>query len=265
MILLYLDESGDSNDWQHYNHFVLGGFAIHEGQIRKFSEKLDRIQAKYFPNFTVPIIFHASEIRNGKGRFGHFNRNKRDRLLSELYHVIGNARYPNLVAFATAMHISAVANSTQALRETLEDISIRFNTYLVRRFKRGAKHKGLVIIDQHREERYREHMSEFRELGTKLGYIGNIVDIPYFAKSRHTRMIQLADLVAYAVFRYYEKNNDLYIKMILDSFDKRSQTHPPDGLKHITSLSYSCQCLDCSWRRALVSRLIRILIDFISF
>lgn len=246
MYLLYLDESGNPNGWQEQKNFVLGGVAIHEGQIYGLSKQLDAIQEKYFPGILISINFHATDIRRGKGHFKDFTPDTRDQILRDVYSVIHNSRFPNLVAFATVMNISAVQNAMQVRRETLEDVCLRFNTFLIRFAKAGTPTKGLLIIDRHREDEYRQLIGDFQNSGTKAGYIGNIVDIPYFARCHMTRMLQLADFCVNAVFRFYERNDSRYFDMIQPRFDRRHKNHPPDGLKHITN--EPCSCIACAWR-----------------
>ena len=123
--VLYLDESGDTSsvrNWRTQNHFVLGGIAVHEGQIYNLTQHLDELQQLFFPQFRMRIAFHASEISSGHGRFRQLAPDERQRLINEVYNVILNAGFPNLVAFATAIHVSAVENPEQALHDTLEQL-----------------------------------------------------------------------------------------------------------------------------------------------
>ena len=88
MYLFYVDESGDPDGWQDQNNFVLAGVAVHEGQIRHFSEELDAIQARFFPTISVPIELHASHIRAGKGtRFRSLTDEQRNQLMPAVYDV----------------------------------------------------------------------------------------------------------------------------------------------------------------------------------
>jgi len=244
--ILYLDESGDPYGWHRYTHFVLGGVAVHEGQVTRLAKALDGIQAQYFPKISIPINFHAEHIRVGRGLFSKLHPNVREMILSDIYDLINLARSPNLVAFATAIHITAVKSPSQVLRDALEDLTERFNTFLLRQHKAGRTSKGLLIIDQAHQERYRELLREFQIAGTKHGYLGNVIDIPYFAGAQDTRMLQLADHCAYATFRYYEYNDLSQFKKVLPRFDKRGPDLPPAGLKHITK--EACNCAACSWR-----------------
>jgi hypothetical protein len=182
-----------------------------------------------------------------KGNLKHFHLKKREEIMSDVYDIIASIRFPNLIAFATAMHISAVDNIEQVRRDILGDICQRFNTFLIRQHRAGKPSKGLLIIDRNQAEQYRQLVNDFKIGGTKYGYIDNIVDIPYFARCPDTRMLQFADFISNAVFRYYERNETTQINKIVSKFDKREKDHPPDGLKHIVHVD--CDCIACSWRK----------------
>ena len=244
MYVLYLDESGDPNGWstRPQNHFVIGGIAVHEGQIHTLTSQLDQIQNDFFPGIRVPIAFHASDIRNGRDRFRQLLEADRVRLLDSVYSVLRNARFPNLIAFATAMHISCVVSADQVLHDTFGDVCMRFNTFLVRQYNAGYKDKGLLVIDQAHEESYRHLVADFQRSGTSHGYLGNVVDIPYFAGRRDTRMLQLADFCASAVYQHYEHNDSVHFHSVFDRFDRKlPRRQPPDGLKHLTRLQCACE------------------------
>src|SRR3972149_9089998 len=178
MYLLYLDESGDANGWQSQQHFVLAGVAVFEGQITNLDNKLQSVQEKYFPRISYPIAFHATEIRRGKGQFAAFTPKIREEILQDIYYIITNTRFPELITFSTVMHLSAVQNPLQVRRDTLEDICQRFNTFLIRQHKAGQTSQGLLVIDRNREDDYRQLIAEFKQTGTRYGYLGNVVDIP---------------------------------------------------------------------------------------
>jgi hypothetical protein len=247
MYLLYLDESGDANGWQEQQNFVLAGIAVFESSVSILDSELQKVQEKYFPNVTIPIAFHATDIRRGKGQFSQFLPNIREEIISDIYDIIKNTRFPSCLTFATAMHISRAENSIQVRRDTLEDICQRFNTFLMRQHKANMSSKGLLIIDQNRENEYRQLISEFRQSGTKYGYLGNVVDIPYFARCHETRMLQLADFVANATFRYYEKQVTTDLEKIFDKFDRQYKDGPHVGIKHFTK-NLNCPCKACSER-----------------
>jgi len=243
MYLFYLDETGDHQSWNDQDNFALAGVAVHEGQVRGLSVKLDQIQADYFPGISVPIEFHAQHIRSGKGRYRHFPQETREELLGALYRVLNEAHFPNLVMFASAIHVSAVNSPDQALKDCLADICRHFNEFLVRQYKAGFPNKGLLIIDASgRDKDIRRLMHEFSRTETDDAYFGNIVDVPYFGDSGHTRMLQLADHAAYAVNRHLNHGDHEYLHRIIDRFAKRSRFGRPVGFRHLVGAGHQCSC-----------------------
>lgn len=245
MHILYLDESGGPNSWNVQNHFVLGGVAIHEGQIDAIVKRVNAVQREFFPGINVPIHLHATEIREGIGRFRLMQRARREELLEKIYEIINDFHFPNELVFAVAMHVSSVENSNQALHDTFEEICSRFNNFLIWQYRSGFPSKGLVILDEVRMGEYRHIMDELHNLGTRYGYLGNVVDIPYFAKCNETRMLQLADFISNAVFRYYEKREERYLNMVLPVIYRKPITNKIDGAKHITKET-NCTCFCCT-------------------
>ena len=244
MYLFYLDESGDPASWDSNDNFILAGVAIHEGQVRRLSEKLNSIQKKYFPSIQIPIEMHAHHIHSGKGRFRSVPKEKRIEILKSAYDVIARSGFPNLIAFVSGIHVSSVRNPPQALKDCLEDICTSFNRFLIRQYKAGYTDKGLLIIDcSGRDKRIRELMTEFECQGTRHGYLGNIMDVPYFADSGHTRMLQLADLLAFAAGRYFNSRDDTYLNIILNRIDRPSPKGKLIGLRHIIADNIHCKCI----------------------
>ena len=247
MHLLYVDESGDPRGWKVQRHFVLGAIAVHEDQIQKLTKEMDDIQKKYFPLIHISIPLHATDIHEGKGHFDNFTREKREELLLDICRLIGKQTFPRFVSFATAVHISALQSEKEALDMVIEDLTNRFNIFLNRLRSKGLPSKGLPIIDQAHQERYRELIALYQKRGSRYGYLGHFIDIPYFATARDTRMLQLADVCAYSVFRYYEKNDHKFFDTLFPSFDKVAPDGGPDGLKHLTE--EDCSCVACKWHK----------------
>jgi hypothetical protein len=190
-------------------------------------------------------------MKTGNGRWRNVPEDRREKMLLEVYDVMANAPFPTLIAFSTALHISkAVESESGNLRIVFEDMCLRFNRFLIRSHKAGNPNKGLLIIDDAHRKHYRDCICEFRREGVKGTYIYNIIDIPYFSASQDTRMLQLADFVAYAVYRYFEKDDSIYLDKIMPTFDRRDkvETSHADGLRHITK-NLACDCVSCSWRR----------------
>ena len=246
MRILYLDESGGPNSWDDQNNFVLGGVAVHEGQIYSLTRELNMLQEKYFPDISIPIEFHVRPIRQGKGpHFNKFDFETRCKIIDDVYDIVNDCGFPNLIPFATVMDISAVKNSDQVCRDCFEDVCQNFNLYLYDQYKQGFPNKGLLVIDRGRERQYRQHFGELKKSEAVKEYLGNIVDIPYFAACKETRLLQVADFISNAVFRYYEWDVTDNFDKISSLFFQGSYLYPVKRLNHITR-DESCQCCACN-------------------
>jgi hypothetical protein len=192
----------------------------------------------------VPVEFHAEHFKHSKGWVKTFSLPLREQILEDIYKVIHNTRFPNLFVFAAALNIDSAVNAEQVRRDTFEEICSRFNNFLIWEHRVGYSSKGIVIIDKNREEEYLSLLRKFQNR-TKYGYLGNVVDIPYFAQSHETRMLQLADFCSYAVYRYIEGDDDSYFKIIQPRICRKPIDHKLDGFKHIIK-DRNCKCLACN-------------------
>ena len=252
MDILYLDESGDPNGWKVQRNFVLGGIATHENEIYRLSNKLNELQKKYFPDRIIPVEFHATQIRNRKDAFRHFNREERIEIMSDVYSILQKEHFPNVILFATSINISAVRSQSHVTRTCFENVCQNFNlnlynAMLIAKQKGTRFSKGLVIIDRGRERRYLQLFDEFRNEKEVEKYLANIVDIPYFAACSDTRMLQYADFIANAVWEYFEKGDCENIDKIRHLFYRGTRTWAVPGLNHITN--EDCDCYSCEFKR----------------
>ncbi len=68
--------------------------------------------------------------------------------------------------------------------------------------------------------------------------------MPFFVDSKATRLIQYADLVSYALWRKFEKQDDEFFDAVSDAFDREgSVVH---GLHHYKNRSEFCDCPGCA-------------------
>ena len=219
--------------------------AIHEGQVYSLTKEMNDLQEKYFPGIKVSINFHASAIGYGKGpHFDKFNEAEREEILDDVYNILHKSYFPNLIAFATCIDISAVTGPSQVTYDCFRAICQNFNLFLYHQYRMGHRNKGMLIIDKGREKQYHQMFYEFKKSPDVQEYLANIIDIPYFGASSETRMLQLADFVANAVFRYYESGITKHMDLILPRFYRGPRYHPTRGLNHITQEA-TCQCYAC--------------------
>jgi hypothetical protein len=236
MHILYVDESGDGGAATGSSrHLVLCGAAMHEGQWRKLTKQLDDIQRNNFPTAGAFLELHASEMRTGSRSFRHLPRPSRVQAIQEVYHTISSTA--GLTLFAAAIDKPAFKLKYQgkvdAYRGAFEGLSTMFDFFLQRKQSQSQRvGRGIVVFDEARpslSKEIRRLLAEFQAGGTRWSSLSCIIETAFFFDSRSSRLMQIADFAAYAVYRWYEAGDDTYLKLIYNKFDKRgSKLH---GLK----------------------------------
>ncbi len=247
MHILYLDESGTHNAC----YFVVAGLAVFERRTYYLARELNQLQARYFPDSTGHIPFHASALHAPESRvpppFNSLSSEQRRSLLRDIYQVISDS---DVRIFAVAME--KVSISENPYERGFEEIIIRFDRMLARIHReRDEQQRGLIVVA---ESSYRENLEilarRIAEEGHRWGDIHNLADIPYFAPANNTRLLQLADFVSNAVFGRYESGYARYFDQIAARFDQ-DQEGRLHGLVHVAGDRRDCYCLACPNRRIL--------------
>ncbi len=257
MYLLYLDDSGSVENTNE-NYFVLGGICVPERSIKWLSFKLDELAKEYETDVmkAPQIEFHAAEIFGGRSEpwknltddNGKKNKEHRIEIIKKVLKVLDEA-YNNITAFACAVHKASYPG--QDPREiAFEDLCSRFDIFLRRKRtdpKDKYPHTGLIIFDENAYSEQLEKLSmNFRVEGTQWRNLYNIREVPFFVDSKASRLIQLADHIAYAIFRKYNAADDNYYRCIEGRFDKdNGSIH---GLVHLQKYNPNCTCPFCLTR-----------------
>lgn len=228
MFILYVDESGDGGSVAGSSaHLVLCGVAMHEGQWRALTNQLNEIQVRKFPTAGAFLEFHASEMRTGARSFRGLPRLARDQAIQEVYQTIARAR--GLTLFAAVVEKAAFRakyqNRVEVYRGAFEGLSTMFDFFLQRKQSQVRRVvRGIVVFDEARPslaKEIRRLLAEFQAGGTRWASLGCIIETAFFFDSRSSRLMQIADFAAYAVYRWYEHGDDGYLSQIHHKFDRR--------------------------------------------
>ena len=248
MHLLYLDDSGSIAN-KNEEYFVLGGVSVPETSIHWLSDQLEGIAAQIDPANSRQVEFHASEIFSGRHNpWNAFRaREERAHIIKEVLLVLKNA-YPEIVVFACAIHKESFPKD-DLMSKAFEDLSSRFNMYLHRLSTAGKYERGIIILDKTTYENSLQELAKsFRIEGNRWGSrLKHIPEVPFFVDSKASRLTQLADHIAYAVFRRYNAGDLNYFNCIEDRFDRSEGII--HGLAHLQINNPHCTCPACITRR----------------
>ena len=207
------------------------------------------LQDQYFPG-GPPIDFHAAPIRAGRDRWRSLTKETRRAVLQDIGSTITGAVGQGLFLFGAVIEKSANHTGEDAVKEATEQVARRFDRLLQRFYLQTPSdpQRGLLVFAEGRfHKRARLWVQGFRELGTRWGVLRNLSDIPYFAAANETRLLQIADYVAYSLFRLYEHRDPSLAGPILGRFDHDGGVI--HGLVHVGG-SRGCDCPACASRRA---------------
>ncbi|MBF0476356.1 MAG: DUF3800 domain-containing protein [Deltaproteobacteria bacterium] len=247
MYFLYLDDSGSvANRDEEY--FVLAGVCVPENSVPWLNAKIEDLAAEIPLEDPGRVEFHAADIFGGKKPPWDMYSVRIDRinLIKKVLYVLQKA-YQEIVIFACAIHKKSYPK-VDAFKLSFEDLCSRFNLYLHRMYQAtNVPQKGIIVLDKCAHEMSLQQLAlEFRQVGTRWGHLKNIIEVPFFVDSRSCRLIQLADHIAYAVFRRYNADDLTYFNCIEGRFDRHDGII--HGLVHKQLCNQTCTCPACLTR-----------------
>ena len=248
MYLLYIDGSGSIKNPKE-NYFILGGISVFERQIFHLIRDIDRFVESLDLGDPEDIELHASVIANGRERpWKGIPRKRRLQIIEDALEIVRQSHASSKL-FAIAVH-KAQRAPNDPVEYAFEEICNRFNLQLRRIYIRAAKgaegaHRGLVVMDK--SDNYESALQSlarvFRKGGTRWGELRNMAEVPLFVDSRASRIVQIADLVSWAVWRRYELQDTRYFDKIVPRFD--SEGGVLHGLVHFRPAGEDCHCPAC--------------------
>ena len=209
MHLLYLDDSGSVPD-PRQKYFIIAEFSTFERQSYWLANGLDNVIAKHSTYVPPEIELHGFPMLQGANEWKGIPQHIRLEILTESLGVLANSLYSNRV-FGVA--VLKAKSPKDPVEFCFEQLCNRFDRYLRRLHLRGDTQRGLNLFDKHAKERSIQNLAtDFRQIGHSWGVVTNLADVPVFMDSKASRLIQLADLVAYSMFRHFERGDSRFRK-----------------------------------------------------
>lgn len=241
VILLYVDESGriDPDD-----HFVIGGLAIHEADVRAFNRTLDTLAAHHLSPHLQHLELHAQWIRTGKGPWGRIPRSVRDGFLHDVPRLLGTFGGHHGYGLFAVVRAPQAVPAADPLERTFEELLLRFQEMLKRLGRQGDDQMGLGVADESKYEGVLQPLvQKWRTRGTRFAPLSRLAEVPLFVDSRATRLVQAADFVVHGVYRYYRAGDARLFTPMLGAFDTDGGVL--HGLVHLVRDYRRCPCPAC--------------------
>ena len=219
MYLLYTDESEIFPDGGKVpRYFALVGVSVFERQTHWISVELEKIAARFNPGESRSIELHGSPMFGGGGFWRTQPKETRIQAIKDVLHVLANSHRSNRI-FASVVERDAVAD--HPMDYAFEQLATRFDYYLGRNgFSHKHPQRGMVLFDKSAHEKtIQSATAVYRDKGHQWGRLKYFAEVPAFIDSRSSRLIQLADIVAYAINRKIARNDEQFYKIIESRFD----------------------------------------------
>jgi len=220
MHLLYLDESGSVSD-PTQKHFVLAGLAVFERSTHWIETELNRIAERFAPDDPYSIELHGSPMRSGSQGWSRHPRADRTQAMIDALSIGIAKNHPGSVRLFGAVLDKQKFSGQDIAQVAFEQLSSRFDQFLGRLYReKGDKQRGLILFDKSATERRIQTLArDFKHTGHSFGVTRNYAEVPVFLDSQASRLIQLADLVAYGTFRHFEHQDSTYFDSFKHCFD----------------------------------------------
>lgn len=154
----------------------------------------------------------------GRNMWRKFDKVGRHQAMADALRVYAKS-HPSNRLFASVIRKSA-ASPKDPVELAFEQLASRFDKYLIRLHNQGDSQRGLIVFDKTTYETTIQTLAtDFRTKGYTWGIIRNFAEVPLFLDSKASRLIQLADLIAYAIYRNYEKGDSSLYSLIQHRFD----------------------------------------------
>jgi hypothetical protein len=246
MHILYVDDSGSVENPDE-RHFVLGGVAVFERGIYHQIKAADDCVLSFGLGDPENIELHGSPMYAGRDSVWRTvrDRSKREQMIKDALNVFVSASSVRL--FAVVVDKAAVAPE-DPIQLAFDEICNRFNLFLQRNYNRtGESHRGLLVMDETKHEKPLQALAKhFRVNGARWGNFRNLAEVPLFVDSRASRLVQLADLVAFATWRKYEFSDGRFFDALIPKFDADGGVI--HGLVHRRAFNVECYCPACHSR-----------------
>lgn len=244
--LLYADESGDLSQAA-VGNFVVGGIAVHEDAIRPLAGQINNTINQFIgQRLGKTVEVHGGPMRSGRGEWAAVPGAKRHALAHALLRLICDWTHEPTGSKVEPIAVVMDRDHSQSPTETTYgELLYVFDEFLRAGRRRGDPHNGVLVADRSRYEKTLEAWVEVARLRRARPQddprrLHALAEAPFFVDSKITRLMQLADLVAHALYRAYNADDWSWATTVMPSLI----TPDPRRIVHFTG-DANCRCPAC--------------------
>lgn len=170
----------------------------------------------------------------------HLTFAERTKMVQEVADLIGSWDRARLFAESIdKTHFNSSTSQRSIGEQAFEQVVSRFEQYMVK--ATGSDNFGLLVHDNNETvaKKHTALMRQFHLNGTLWTQIKRIIDTPLFVNSSLTSMVQMADLCAYALRRYFENGEVDLFRRVFRRADRVKGTVV--GIRHFTDMKCGCE------------------------
>ena len=194
MLLAYVDESYNETN------FYLSALVLDDAQGQQLIDSLDSIvNAAVGEGVPSDAELHGAEIFHGSNHWKGLPPWLRIRIYQQATDAIGDVHVASFFSGVDLVELSRTQDSDVPPHE----LALRFLLESLQSYAEQKNERILAIADEiHTAERHRTRLKAYRNSGTLEGsHLDRIFDTLYFGPSRHSRLLQAADLLTYIYLR----------------------------------------------------------------
>lgn len=149
---------------------------------------------------------HGSDMLSGRNAFRRIPAATREALFQAVLAEVG-ARTNSLSAFFVVVHKDSVPVTRNVRTLATLQLYQRFNAYLSRvgAYRKRSQEHGMLVCDDHASRgQIQALMSVIHSGGVPKQLVDNLIETAFFTDSRQSRLLQVADLLCHATYRFIE-------------------------------------------------------------
>jgi hypothetical protein len=227
--ILFIDESGTPPSPQKLRHkyFVIGGIIVPEEKWHKMRDGILGLKLRRKIVGEIKWRYFAPGNNEAPNPMKDMSKDIRDAIRSEIYEkIICSERSIKTIGCVTCIEAAydrPTINTRDDLYEhTYKPVSERFQYHLQDLTRQVGRSELGIVVSDHRghedDKRFRAHHEALlRGAGDYVSKYQNLVESLFFVPSDLSIGIQLADMVAGAIWRKYEAGDNRWFDLLKPS------------------------------------------------